>query len=172
MSNGSVMNETIKLRLQRIEDVEGGLIVYASGFIDTYNSLHFRKSVEKAIEMGFIRIVFELGAVRYMSSTGIGCFPHFLRMVKVLNGDLVLSHVQPNVYEVFSLLGLSQFFVFKNGLDESLAHFGKEHATSFPRIFKCPNCRKRLNASKAGRFRCAECKTILVIDEAARVALG
>ena len=42
----------------------------------------------------------------------------------------------------------------------------------FPKIFACPVCSKRLKASKAGRFRCSECKTILAIDNQAQVFLG
>jgi anti-sigma B factor antagonist len=116
-------NGLMKLRLQEIDNLEGGLIVYASGFLDTYNSLYFRDSVEKAIESGFIWIVFELGAVHYISSTGLGCFPHFLKLVKLRNGDIILCHVQPNVCDVFGLLGFSQTFVFKESLDESFNYF-------------------------------------------------
>jgi anti-sigma B factor antagonist len=119
-------NGQIKLRLQKIDNMEGGLVVYTSGYLDTYNSLHFRDAVEEAIETGFIRIVFELGAVRYMSSTGLGCFLHFLKLVKLRNGDIILCRVPPNVYEVFGLLGFSQSFIFKESLDESFEHFHRQ----------------------------------------------
>ncbi|MCP4178729.1 MAG: anti-sigma F factor antagonist, partial [bacterium] len=42
----------------------------------------------------------------------------------------------------------------------------------FPKIFRCPICSKKLKASKAGRFRCSECKTILAIDNSGQVFLG
>ena len=116
----------MKLRLQKIDNMEGGLIVHVSGYLGTYNSLYFRDSVEEAIETGFIWIVFELGAVYYMSSTGLGCFPHFLKLVKLRNGDIILCHVQPNVYDVFGLLGFSQSFIFKESLDESFSYFHKQ----------------------------------------------
>jgi anti-sigma B factor antagonist len=116
-------NGHMKLRLQKIDNMEGGLVVYASGYLGTYNSLYFRDSVEKAIETGFIWIVFELGAVHYMSSTGLGCFPHFLKLVKLRNGDIILCRVQPNVYDVFGLLGFSQSFIFKESLAESFSYF-------------------------------------------------
>ena len=38
-------------------------------------------------------------------------------------------------------------------------------AAVFPRTIDCPICEKRLRLVKSGRFRCPECKTILVIDE-------
>jgi hypothetical protein len=88
----------------------------------------------------------------------------------------VLLEIQPKVYEVFQLLGFSQFFNIKENLDEAVSFFaarGEEgKGATFPRIFKCPICSKKLKASKPGRFRCSECKTILAIDNAGQVFLG
>ena len=68
------------------------------------------------------------------------------------------------------------FFNIKENLDEAVSFFaarGEEgKGTIFPRIFKCPICSKKLKASKPGRFRCSECKTILAIDNAGQVFLG
>ena len=98
------------------------------------------------------------------------------KAVKPRGGDLVLLEIQPKVYEVFQLLGFSQFFNIKENLDEAVSFFaarGEEgKGAIFPRIFKCPICSKKLRASKAGRFRCSECKTILAIDNAGQVFLG
>jgi len=111
-----------------------------------------------------------------VSSTGIGSFTAFLKSVKPRGGDLVLLEIQPKVYEVFQLLGFSQFFNIKENLEESVAFFAdkgdQEKAGPFPKIFKCPICSKKLKAVKAGRFRCSECKTILAIDNAGQVFLG
>jgi anti-anti-sigma factor len=166
-------NDSLKIQLEKIEEMKGGLVIYASGYIDTYNVRFFQKRVEHAIEAGYVRIVFELSGVNYISSTGFGAFPSFLKRVKPLNGDMVLNHVQPSVYEVFALLGFSQYFIFTENLDESIGYLA-EHLESpvFPKVFTCPVCSKRLRASKAGRFRCAECKTIVVIDKATSVILG
>jgi anti-sigma B factor antagonist len=148
-------------------------MVYASGYIDTYNSESFRKRIEKAVETGFVRIVVDMRGVNYVSSASIGAFTYLLRIVKPQSGDMVLTQVQPKVYGIFQLLGFSQFFFFTESLDQSIAHFTDQlESPLFPKAFICPVCRKRLKASKAGRFRCSECKTILAIDEAAGVKLG
>jgi len=91
-------------------------------------------------------------------------------------GDIVLLEIQPKVYEVFQLLGFSQFFNIKDNLDEATAFFkaGDQTATAsvFPKIFSCPICNKKLKAARPGRFRCSECKTILAIDNSGQVFLG
>ena len=169
-------DDSLKIRLQRIDTVEGCLVLYLTGYIDTYNSSNFQKRVNKAIETGYIRLVFSCSGLNYVSSTGIGSFTAFLKSVKPRGGELVLLEIQPKVYEVFQLLGFSQFFNIKDNLSEAVEFFGQKGQSGasdiFPKIFQCPICSKKLKATKSGRFRCSECKTILAIDNSGQVFLG
>jgi anti-anti-sigma factor len=169
-------DDSLKIKLEKIDDVEGCLVLYLAGYIDTYNSNYFQKRIGKAIESGFIRLIFQCSSLNYVSSTGIGSFTAFLKAVKPRGGDLVLLEIQPKVYEVFQLLGFSQFFNIKDSLEDSVLFFRKgaasEQIVLFPKIFACPICSKKLKAVKPGRFRCSECKTILAIDNAGQVFLG
>lgn len=169
-------DDSLKIRLQKIDSVKGCLVLYLTGYIDTYNSNLFQKRVNKAIESGFTRLIFHCGSLNYVSSTGIGSFTAFLKTVKPRGGNLVLLEIQPKVYEVFQLLGFSQFFNIKDNLDEAVAFFESEGEAKssdiFPKIFRCPICSKKLKATKPGRFRCSECKTILAIDNTGQVFLG
>jgi anti-sigma B factor antagonist len=169
-------DESLKIKLQKVDRPEGVVILFLTGYIDTYNSNFFQKRVNRAIEAGFSKLVFHCGGLNYVSSTGIGSFTAFLKAVKPRGGDIVLLEIQPKVYEVFQLLGFSQFFNIKDNLDEAVEFFSKGGAVQqsdvFPKIFKCPICGKKLKATKAGRFRCSECKTILAIDTAGQVFLG
>jgi len=183
MSNNDIVpgfdeekDESLKIRLEKVDTVDGGLILFLTGYIDTYNSNFFQKRVTRAVEAGFTRLIFHCGGLNYVSSTGIGSFTAFLKAVKPRGGDLVLLEIQPKVYEVFQLLGFSQFFNIKDNLEEAKEFFKKGGVTVesdvFPKIFKCPICSKKLKATKAGRFRCSECKTILAIDNSGQVFLG
>lgn len=166
-------NDSIRLKIRKIQDIEGGLVVYASGYIDTYNSESFRKRIEKAVETGFVRIVVDMSGITYVSSASIGAFTYLLRIVRPQSGDMILTQVQPKVYGIFQLLGFSQFFFFTESLDQSIAHFTDQlESPLFPKALVCPVCCRRLKASKAGRFRCSECKTILTIDQASDARLG
>jgi anti-anti-sigma factor len=168
-------DESLKIQLQKVDGVDGCLILYLNGYIDTYNSNYFQKRVAKAIEKGFIKLIFQCGGLNYVSSTGIGSFTAFLKSVKPRGGDLVLLEIQPKVYEVFQLLGFSQFFNIRGNLEESVSYFSSgaaEAVSLFPKVFSCPICSKRLKALKPGRFRCSECKTILAIDNGGQVFLG
>ena len=113
--------------------------------------------------------------MNYVSSTGIGSFTVFLKTVKPKGGDVVLVEIQPKVYEVFQLLGFSQFFTIKQTSEEVIAYFASGPSKSsdiFPAVITCPICQKKLRAPKPGRFRCSGCRSILAIDKNAEVSLG
>ena len=183
MSNNEIVpgfddekDDSLKIRLQKFDNVDNCLALYLTGYIDTYNSNYFQKRINKAIENSFMKLIFHCGGLNYVSSTGIGSFTAFLQAVKPRGGDLVLLEIQPKVYEVFQLLGFSQFFNIKDNLDEAVSFFEQKGSVAtgavFPKIFKCPICSKKLKAGKSGRFRCSECKTILAIDNNGQVFLG
>jgi len=169
-------DDSLKIRLQKVDSVKGCLVLFMAGYIDTYNSNLFQRRVMKAIDAGYKKLIFHCGNLTYVSSTGIGSFTHFLKTVKPRGGDLVLLEIHPKVYEVFQLLGFSQFFNIKDNLDDAVSFFGSEQdlrvGNVFPKIFRCPICSRKLKASKAGRFRCSECKTVLAIDNSGQVFLG
>jgi anti-anti-sigma factor len=166
-------DENLNIRLQQVPGVEGCLVLLLDGYIDTYNSDYFQKRIKRAIDAGFIRLIFNCGKLNYVSSTGIGSFTSFLKTVKPRGGDLVLLEISSKVYEVIQLLGFSPFFNIKNSLDESVNFFGSiENDVIFPVIFPCPVCSRKLKAVKSGRFRCFECETILTVDKNGNITLG
>ncbi len=169
-------DDSLKIRLQKVERLDKCIVVFLNGYIDTYNSAFFQKKIAKLIDGGYVQIIFNCAALNYVSSTGIGSFTAFLKTVKPKGGDVVLLEIQPKVYEIFQLLGFSQFFNIKDSLSEAVSFFQNStsatHTDIFPKIFACPICTKKLKATKAGRFRCSECKSILAIDDNAQVFLG
>jgi len=169
-------DESLRIKLQRIDGVDNCLALFLNGYIDTYNSNFFQKRVNRAVEAGFTRLVFHCGGLNYVSSTGIGSFTAFLKSVKPRGGDLVLLEIQPKVYEVFQLLGFSQFFNIRDTLADATEYFKKNAGGPsedvFPKTFRCPVCSTKLRANRAGRFRCSNCKSILAIDQTGQVFLG
>ncbi len=168
-------DDSLKISLERIEDVESSILVMLNGYIDTYNSVYFQRQVGKIIESGFTKIIFNCKNLNYVSSTGIGSFTSFLKTVKPKSGDIILLEIQPKVYEVFQLLGFSQFFNIVDKIEDAISSLKivkNEVNTVFPKVFNCPSCQKQLKASKSGRFRCSDCKVIIAIDQNGNVSLG
>jgi len=183
MSNNEIVvgfddekDDSLKIKLTKMEEAPRCLMLSLTGYIDTYNSNFFQKRIQKAIEGGFVRLIFQCSGLNYVSSTGIGSFTTFLKAVKPQGGDLVLLDIQPKVFEVFQLLGFSQFFNIRDSVEDSIMFFNSDKTTDkpsiFPKVVACPLCYKKLKAIKAGRFRCSECKSILAIDDTGQVLLG
>jgi len=169
-------DESLKIELKEVSDIEACLVLSLDGYIDTYNSVFFQKRVQLAIEGGFRKLIFNCESLNYVSSTGIGCFITFLKTVKPNSGDVVLFNIQSKVFEVFQLLGFSQFFNIKKTVGDAEDFFrgnGAEFKDDvFPKIFPCPVCSKQLKATKTGRFRCSECKSIIAIGATGTISLG
>ena len=169
-------DDSLSISLKKIDGISRGIFIYLSGYIDTYNSNFFQKQITKVIEAGYINLIFNCSALNYVSSTGIGSFTVFLKIIKPKGGDVVLQEIQPKVYEVFQLLGFSQFFNIRSSLEESIQFFKTGGASSdtsvFPLVVSCPVCNKKLKATKAGRFRCSGCRSIIAINESGEVSLG
>ncbi len=168
-------DDSLTITLRKADGIKNGLCIYLSGYIDTYNSSYFQKKVTQVIEAGYINLIFNCSSLNYVSSTGIGSFTVFLKIVKPKGGEVVLLEIQPKVYEVFQLLGFSQFFNIKNNLEEAVAFFSEgafQTSSVFPLVISCPVCSKKLRATKAGRFRCSGCKSILAINDHGEVTLG
>jgi anti-sigma B factor antagonist len=181
-------DDRLEIRLEKVNGVDGCLTIYLEGNVDTYNANVFLKRVRRAIDSGYFKLILNCAGLGVVSSDIFGCFADFLKKVKPKGGDLVLLQVQPKVYEVFQLLGLSRFYNIRNTLDEAVAFFkgetaataaaprrpatttGAKNAAVFPKVFACPVCDTKLKASGAGRFRCSSCKTVLVVDGNGKVA--
>jgi len=168
--------DSLDLGLKKVDKVPGCALVSLKGYIDTYNTHHFLRRINEVIRSGFSRLIFDFSGITYISSAGIGAFTQFLKQVKPLGGDIVLTGMVSRVSEVFQLLGFADFFRTRSSVEEAIEDLKRQSSStaerSLPRLFRCPICGKSLRASKAGRFRCPDCKTILCIRDNAEVSLG
>jgi len=145
MSNNDIVpgfdderDESLTIKLENVSGIEGCLILTLNGRIDTDNSAYFQKHVNKLVQAGFMRLIFNCAELNYVSSTGIGSFTSFLKTLKPKGGDLVLLEIQPKVNEVFQLLGFSQFFAIEGTLEEAVGFFRGGRNKDNPALWK--NC--------------------------------
>ena len=161
-------DDSLNIRLQKIDGIPGCLVLYLTGYIDTYNSNYFQKRVAKAIEAGFTKLIFHRGGLNLVSDTDIGSFTAFLKAVKPLGGDLVMVEMPPKVYEVYQLLGFSHFFNYRKNVEQGVAFF--KQASPFPKIFRCTYCSEFLEAKRLGVVRCAHCGSSFSINATGEVS--
>jgi len=168
-------NAALKMRLSFLQERSDVIIVFLSGYIDTYNTKYFNDQIDKVLSAGYIKLVLDCNQLNYMSSTGIGAMTGIMKTLKTRGGEIILVNIQPKVMDVFQLLGFSSFFAIKNSYEEVIDYLDKvkkPEISIFPKIFNCPMCKIKLKTSKAGKFRCSNCKTIIAINLEGRVSLA
>ncbi|WP_027728191.1 STAS domain-containing protein [Treponema sp. C6A8] len=162
-------DDSIQFSLQKIDAVDNGCLISLYGFVDTYNSTFFQNQITKIITAGYINLIIDCSMVTTIASTGLGVLTNLLKMVRAMGGNIILAEVQENIYDTFELLGFVQFFNIKATVDEAFAYLTgrtkSETVVSFPKIVTCPSCGKNLKAPHAGRFRCLECRSVLVVTD-------
>lgn len=88
------------------------LTVSLSGYLDIKNTPAFARTIEQVLNESphITHIVFDLGCVTYISSTGIGAFTQILVSTKNLNTEMTLYKPHDNVRLAFEALGFASFF--------------------------------------------------------------
>jgi len=176
--NEIMIKDSLKITPMQVGGSGDTVQLILNGYLDTYNSPEFQSHVNSLINSGIQNIIFNCNGLNYISSTGIGAFTAFLKLMKQKKGDMALFGLQKKVMEVFQLLGFTKFFKIAEDFDNALALVlskakeeqkePSEAARSqpvFPLIFDCPRCRKKLKTARAGKFRCSGCKGIIAVDE-------
>jgi len=164
---------TIRITTQPIGAIPGCLLFTLEGYLDTYNTPYFQRQVSEAIRCGYVRIVFDCAQVSYMSSQPIGYFASLVKELRSLDGGFVLVQITRRVREVVQRLGLASWFPEAQTTEEALAFLSPEGGRSgpFPKVFDCPICRKKLRVLRDGRYRCRECKTVIVVEASGRFSI-
>jgi len=83
------------------EDVS---IVKVSGYLDTTTARDLEAAINGLLSKGSYKIVLDLSGVTYISSAGWGIFIGEIKEIRNHGGDLKLSEMIGDVFEVFQLL--------------------------------------------------------------------
>lgn len=96
-------------------------IVSVDGRIDAESAEHLDSALSGVLARGGKRILLNLEKAAYMSSSGLRVLLKKFRDLRVVDGEMALCSVQPDVYRVFLLAGVHEVFPIYVGLDEIFA---------------------------------------------------
>jgi anti-anti-sigma factor len=99
-------------------------VVAVSGAVDAATAPALRARLDELIEAGERRFVVDLSGVPLMDSAGLATLVNLFKRVRVLDGDVRLSGMQPNVRRVFDLVRLDRLFDTFADPDRAVASFG------------------------------------------------
>lgn len=88
------------------------------GRIDSLSAAGIQKVFEDLILAGHRRLLVDMASVNYVSSAGLRVFISAQKELKKVQGEIILSEVAEQVFEIFRMSGFTQFFRIITGPDE------------------------------------------------------
>ena len=75
MSNNNIVpgfndekDDSLRINLEKVPEVENCLTIYLIGYIDTYNSSFFQKRIARVVEAGYVNLIFNCASLNYVSA--------------------------------------------------------------------------------------------------------
>jgi anti-anti-sigma factor len=93
-----------------------------NGHLDSASSAGLEKRLRDMIAAGATRILVDLSEVSYVSSGGWGIFVGEVRALRDRDGDIVLTGMTPEVYDVYELLGFADILRAFGSIAEARAY--------------------------------------------------
>ena len=112
-----VGKEQIRVSTQELHP--GICEVRIEGSLDWSNFTRVEAVVNEIFQKGTYRLVVDLRGTTYISSAGFGCFISSLDVAMKNGGDIIFAAVPPDVFAVFTILGLDKILRFAE--DEAAA---------------------------------------------------
>lgn len=103
-------------------------VLHLSGRLDALAAPQVRADAQRLIEQGTRYLIADLGAVVFLSSSGIRALLLIRKELMTLGGELRLAAAPPHVRELFDLTGFVQVFALHPSIDEARAAFERGSA--------------------------------------------
>jgi anti-sigma B factor antagonist len=108
----------------RIEKKEEIVIVHFEGeALDASNAKAFKAEIAPSIVQG-AKLIFDLGKLKFVDSSGLGALLSCLRQLNALGGDLKLCGMIKPVRALFELVRMHRVFEIFNTEDEAIRSYG------------------------------------------------
>lgn len=100
---------------------EGVCIIAPSGDIDAHTAPQFKDAIEKNINSGNIRIVFDFSSLNYISSAGIGLLNAALNSLKGKGGKMSIACASPAVLDTLDVMYFTRKVPARKDIDSAKA---------------------------------------------------
>ncbi len=112
----------MELVAKKVGDV--AVVVLPVEELDAGNTAEFKRDIAAVLEQD-VRIVFDLGKLRFIDSSGLGAFLSCLRKVNARGGDVKLCCMSKQVRTVFELVRMHRILDIQETTDAAIAAFSR-----------------------------------------------
>ncbi|MCK4283022.1 MAG: STAS domain-containing protein [Candidatus Brocadiae bacterium] len=111
--------QTFGITIER-EIVDDVVVLHLSGQVREMGADALREELDQVLEKGYFKLIFDLGDVSFISSTGLGQMMRVFRAAKGNDGYVRVVNPQPLVEEVFRFTKLHTLIGIYPNLEEAL----------------------------------------------------
>ena len=98
-------------------------IINLHGYLDAHTASQLESIFNTCIEQKRYKIVVDFSELKYISSAGLGVFMAYIEAMRENGGDIKLSAMQTNVFNIFDLLGFPLLYEIYNTVEEAVNKF-------------------------------------------------
>lgn len=106
-----------------IRNIDACTIIELTGYLDAHTAPQLEEAFTQEIEKQRYKIVVDFAKLKYISSAGLGVFMAFIETMRENGGDIKLSAMQPNVFNIFDLLGFPMLYDICDTTEEAITKF-------------------------------------------------
>ena len=97
-----------------VEPGDAVTTVRVAGELDIYTAPKLLDHLRSMMEESGRTVAVDLGAVRFIDSSGLGALVNALKQFRQTGGDLLLRSPTPSTYKLFEITGLTRVFTIEN----------------------------------------------------------
>lgn len=106
-----------------VEHLHPAVLVRLSGDVDAGSVQLLREAFDRLVAEGQHRFVIDVTAVPFMDSAGLACLVQLFKRVRIGEGDVRISGLQPAVLRIFELVRLTRVFEIFDTAEQACASF-------------------------------------------------
>jgi anti-anti-sigma factor len=102
---------------------DGLTIVSIAGRMDAVTTGEIESALMGLVEKGETRLLFDLGALEYVSSAGLRTFLVTAKRLKAQGGEMAFANLGGHVKDVFDMSGFCTMFKVFDSTEAAMEHF-------------------------------------------------
>lgn len=115
--------ENFKINHREVHSI---IVLELSGELDAHTASQLENSLKRLIENQKHQIVVNCEDLEYIASAGLGVFMAYIEDVRNMGGDIKLTNMNPQVYNVFDLLGFPTLYDILEKETQAIQKFNDE----------------------------------------------
>lgn len=146
-----------------------------SGSIDANTLPEFRKKIQAFQEKGRKYILLKSEGLRYVNSSGLGALIKIATDLRQEGGVFMMTELPDKILSLFKMLGILDVVQVHATEEDALMSLAAPAAPAaeprpeFPLFVRCITCRRKIELSAPGYFRCPRCGTCFSVKSDAKV---